>query len=75
MTRDAVLVLQCLFSTLWKLFTRWHIPGTNVSPAVAMFGILFTVMMFRFISGVLGLWDKDTVHTVQDFFEGRGSKK
>lgn len=33
MTNDAIAVLQCLFQTIWSLFTTWHIPGTNVTPA------------------------------------------
>ena len=57
MTSDALLVVQCLFSTIWSLFTSWYIPGTNVTPAVALFGILFIVILFRVLSRVLGLWD------------------
>lgn len=34
MTSDALLVVQCLFSTIWSLFTSWYIPGTNVTPAM-----------------------------------------
>ena len=34
MTDDAILVLECLFQTLWQFFTSWYIPGTNVTPAV-----------------------------------------
>lgn len=33
MTNDAIAVLNCLFQTIWSLFTSWHIPGTNVTPA------------------------------------------
>lgn len=33
MTDDAIAVLQCLFQTIWSLFTTWKIPGTNVTPA------------------------------------------
>lgn len=33
MTNDALAVLNCLFQTIWSLFTTWHIPGTNVTPA------------------------------------------
>lgn len=34
MTDDALLVVQSLFSVIWRLFTSWYIPGTNVTPAV-----------------------------------------
>lgn len=33
MTNDALAVLNCLFQTIWALFTTWYIPGTNVTPA------------------------------------------
>ena len=33
MTSDAIAVLNCLFQTIWSLFTSWCIPGTNVTPA------------------------------------------
>lgn len=33
MSNDALAVVQCLFNTIWALFTSWHIPGTNVTPA------------------------------------------
>lgn len=33
MTSDAILIVQCLFSSIWSLFTTWYIPGTNVTPA------------------------------------------
>lgn len=57
MTDDALLVLKTLFQTIFSLFTSWHIPGTNVTPAVALFGILFIAILFRVLSRVLGLWD------------------
>lgn len=56
MTNDALSVLVCLFSNIWRLFNSWRIPGTNVTPAEASFGILFTVMMFNFIGQALGLF-------------------
>lgn len=56
MTNDALSVLFCLFSNIWRLFNSWLIPGTNVTPAEAAFGILFTVMIFNFIGQALGLF-------------------
>ena len=57
MLDDSILVLQTLFGTIFSLFTSWYIPGTNVTPAVALFGILFVSILFRVLSKVLGLWD------------------
>lgn len=34
MSNDALLVVQTLFSVIWRIFTSWYIPGTNVTPAV-----------------------------------------
>lgn len=34
MTSDALLILQSIFSTVWGIFTSWHIPGTRVTPAM-----------------------------------------
>ena len=41
MTNDALSVVVAVFSTVFQLFNSWYIPGTNVTPAVALFGILF----------------------------------
>ena len=57
MTDDALLVLQTLFQSIFSLFTSWYIPGTNVTPAVAFFGILFISILFRVLARLLGLWD------------------
>lgn len=56
MTNDALSVLVCLFTNIWRLFNSWRIPGTNVTPAEAGFGILFTVILFNFIAKALGLF-------------------
>lgn len=57
MTNDALSVVAAIFSTVFQLFNSWYIPGTNVTPAVALFGILFLTILFRILSRVFGLWD------------------
>ena len=59
MTSDALLVLQCLFSTIWSLFTSWYIPGTQTTPAqlflfliLASISITFIVRMVTFNPGI-----------------------
>lgn len=47
MTSDAILVLQTLFTTIWRLFTSWHIPGTNVTPGAWAFFALNVVLVLR----------------------------
>jgi hypothetical protein len=57
MTNDALSVVVAVFSTVFQLFNSWYIPGTNVTPAVALFGILFILILFRIFARVFGLWD------------------
>lgn len=33
MSSDALQIVKALFDILWKLFTGWHIPGTEMTPA------------------------------------------
>lgn len=55
MTNDAILVLQCLFQTIWRLFTAWHIPGTQVTPAAMALFLLIAVLSLRFLFRLLGM--------------------
>lgn len=55
MTADAVLILQTLFGTIWRLFTSWYIPGTNVTPASWAFFALTVVLLIRVIRVLLGI--------------------
>ena len=57
MTNDALAIVSCLFSNVWRLFNSWYIPGTNVTPAVALFGTLFVAILVRFISQMFGIWE------------------
>lgn len=58
MTADAVAILGSLFDIIWRLFTSWHIPGTNVTPAS---------LAFFFVSAGIGL------RFVLQFFSSAGS--
>lgn len=58
MTNDALSVVRVLFQIIWRLFTDWHIPGTNVSPAVAAFFFLSAAIALRFILRLGGTSDK-----------------
>lgn len=49
MTSDAILVVKFVFTTIWSLFTSWHFPGTNVSPAVMFFFLLAVYAVLRII--------------------------
>lgn len=54
MTNDALLVVKCLFGTIWQLFTSWHIPGTNVTPAGAALFFASAGIGLRFVLSFMG---------------------
>ena len=54
MTEQAFQVLRTVFSTIWRLFTGWHIPGTNLSPAVFLIGFVLFAVVIRIIKRVVG---------------------
>lgn len=56
MTDDALAVVSAIFDTVFRLFNSWYIPGTNVTPAVAIFGIAFVGLVLRFLGKLTGLW-------------------
>lgn len=53
MTSDALLVIQTLFSTIWKLFTTWAIPGTNTTPGAFFIFLLFASFVLRYIVRII----------------------
>lgn len=58
MTSDAIQVLTFVFTSVWRLFNSWYIPGTHTTPAAfAMFSltVLLTIKVLRMIfnSGVM----------------------
>ena len=55
MTNDAILVLECLFESVWLLFTSWYIPGTDVTPAGAFMFLAFAGLALRFLYRLVGL--------------------
>lgn len=50
MTKDALSVVQMLFTSIWSLFTSWNFPGTHISPAQWAFFVLFIAVLFKFLS-------------------------
>ena len=82
MTSDALLAVQCIFTTIWSLFTSWYIPGTNVTPAqfflflsCASLGITFIVRMITLnpaISSHDSYFSEGKLPTTE--FKNRGKK-
>lgn len=53
MSNDALAVLDCLFHTIWSLFTSWHIPGTDVTPASFFLFLISAGIGFRYVLSFL----------------------
>lgn len=53
MTSDAVLALHWLLTSIWRLCTGFHLPGTNITPAHILFIGLFVRFLMRFIPALL----------------------
>lgn len=49
MTQEAFTFLSNFFSSVWKIFSSWFIPGTAITPAA----LLFLVPAFLLIKRVL----------------------
>lgn len=49
MSNDALMVLQCLFQTIWQLFTSWNFPGTNVTPATMFLFLISSAIGLRYV--------------------------
>lgn len=59
MTSDAILVIRTLFGSIWRLFTSWYIPGTNVTPASWHFLALTLVLVISILRILFGFGGKD----------------
>lgn len=60
MTSAAVEILALVFRVVWRLFTSWNIPGTNVSPALWVFGFIVIGLFGRFFSRIIFSVDLDS---------------
>lgn len=69
MSDDAVLVLECLFQTIWQFFTAWCIPGTNVTPASFALFLLVAGLGLNFLFRLFGVAPSidvvDTARTIK----------
>lgn len=53
MTNEAVGFLSAYFESVMKFFTHWTFPGTNVTPAVFIFGSFCIVYFWRLLLRIL----------------------
>lgn len=52
MTNSAFQFLSAFLTQIFRLFTSWHLPGTNVTPAGAIFAVLAMSLSVRFIKNL-----------------------
>lgn len=52
MTQSAFQFLTSFLAQIFRLFTSWYFPGTNVTPAGLMFFFAFAFLAVRFIVAV-----------------------
>lgn len=74
MTNDALSVLNCLFQTIWSLFTTWHIPGTNVTPAGFFLFLISASIGFRYVLSFLHSPNNGISGGVRGFISARKSE-
>lgn len=53
MTNEAVGFLSAYFKSIMQFFTHWTFPGTNVTPAVFIFGSFCIVFFWRLLLRIL----------------------
>lgn len=74
MTDEAMLVVKCLFSTIWSIFTSWHIPGTNVTPMAMSLFLIIACLGLRFLYSLLGVSSLDSVSGLVAEEQSRGER-
>lgn len=68
MTSTGLQVVQCIFSNAWRLFNSWHVPGTNVSPAMWFVFLLVIPMGIKLVLAIVGMTG---VFSAYSFTEGK----
>jgi len=61
MNQNALAIISLIFGPIWRMFTSWHIPGTNITPAAMGVFIVFFGLVVRYIHRLLlGVHEVDT---------------
>lgn len=53
MLENTLTIITFIFTRIWKLFSGWYIPGTNVTPANLFLLIIFAAIVIRFVKRIL----------------------
>lgn len=57
---DFVQIIAAIFSTGWRIFVSFRIPGTNMNVAEFVFGCMMVLFVVRVVPRILGFsawWD------------------
>lgn len=55
MTADGQAFIQWFFSSIWRFFTDWKIPGTDMTPASWFMFLIVAGLVLTLITKFLGL--------------------
>lgn len=53
MNQSAFVALRDFMAVIWQLFTGWHLPFTNVTPAMLIFFTLSINLIIKFVNSLL----------------------
>lgn len=65
MTQNAFTFLTAFIAQIFRLFTSWYLPGTNVTPAGLLFFFLAGALSIKFIKAIF----------LSDFSDGGSNEK
>lgn len=53
MTQEVRYIIVSVFPQIWRLFTGFYIPGTNITPAMLIFFPAFVSLIMLFVRDLL----------------------
>lgn len=53
MDQNAFIALRSFMAAIWQLFTGWHLPFTQVTPAMLIFFVLSIRIIMKFVNSLL----------------------
>lgn len=53
MTADAMLVVRFIFTSVWRFFNSWYIPGTNVTPAGMAYFLVASIFLLKVVKLII----------------------
>lgn len=57
MTAEALQFLSSFFASIWKYFTGWYLPGTNVTPVAWALFLLMVIVFIKMFKRLLNTPD------------------